>query len=71
MLRVCELTFLQMQIQSNNMESRQTNGLYVIFRVFDIGKDSMGLKILVDPESMRQREELAFTAETWSVVTGR
>jgi Ino eighty subunit 1 len=60
---------MQNQSNNNNAESRQTAGLYVIFRVFNLGIDSVGLKVLVDPESMRQRGELAFTAETWSVVT--
>ncbi|KAH6876838.1 hypothetical protein B0T10DRAFT_497374, partial [Thelonectria olida] len=41
--------------------------VYVIFRVYNVGQDSIGVKVLVDPESMRGRE-LAFTAETWSIV---
>jgi hypothetical protein len=53
---------------NSNTESRQTESIYVIFRVFNLGNDSIGLKVLVDPESIRQRGELAFTAETWSVV---
>ena len=28
------------------------------------------MKIYVDPNVMRQRGELAFTAETWSIVPG-
>jgi hypothetical protein len=39
-----------------------------MFRVFNLGQDSAGLKVLVDPEGMRLRQELAFTAEKWSVV---
>jgi hypothetical protein len=53
---------------NSNAESRRTESIYVIFRVFNLGNDSIGLKVLVDPESIRQRGELAFTAETWSVV---
>ena len=59
-----------MQDHSAQNEDRPTRSLYVVFRVFNLGKDSVGLRVLVDPESMRQREELAFTAETWTVVTG-
>jgi len=53
---------------NSNAESGRTERIYVIFRVFNLGNDSIGLKVLVDPESIRQRGELAFTAETWSVV---
>lgn len=56
---------------NNNAADRQTQNLYVIFRVFNLGGDSVGLKVLVDPEGMRQRGELTFTADTWSVVTER
>jgi hypothetical protein len=52
----------------SNDEGRRTDSVYVIFRVFNLGNDSIGLKVLVDPESIRQRGELAFTAEAWSVV---
>jgi hypothetical protein len=58
-----------MQMYTNsNVNGRRTEDIYVIFRVFNLGNDSIGLKILVDPESLRQRGELAFTAVTWSVV---
>jgi hypothetical protein len=52
----------------NNAETRQMNSMYVIFRVFNLGNDSIGLKVLVDPGTLRQPGELAFTAETWSVI---
>ncbi|KAI9372834.1 hypothetical protein BJX61DRAFT_542344 [Aspergillus egyptiacus] len=42
--------------------------VYVVFRVFNLGRDSVGVKVYVDPESMRERRELLFTAETWSVT---
>lgn len=42
----------------------------MIFRVFNLGSNSIGVKLLVDPEGMRQRGELVFTAETWSVIPG-
>ena len=57
-------------VSNNNADSRRTESVYVVFRVFNLGEDDVGLRVLVDPESMRQREELAFTAETWSVVAG-
>lgn len=59
-----------MQDKSNTAGGRRTENLYVIFRVFNLGSDSVGLKVLVDPESMRQRGELVFTTETWAVTIG-
>ena len=53
---------------NSNANSRRAEEIYVIFRVFNLRKDSIGLKILVDPESIRQRGELEFTPTTWSVV---
>ncbi|KAK0705957.1 hypothetical protein B0T26DRAFT_679718 [Lasiosphaeria miniovina] len=55
-------------VSNNNANDRQTDALYVVFRVFNLGADAVGLRVLVDPESMRQRGELAFAAELWSVV---
>ncbi|KAH8698523.1 hypothetical protein BGW36DRAFT_376264 [Talaromyces proteolyticus] len=60
-----------MQANSNgHMGSGQTDSIYVIFRVFDVGKDSMEMKVYVDPETMRERAELLFTAKTWSILPG-
>lgn len=59
-------------MQNNSIGNNDNNNqrtVYVIFRVFRLGSDNVGLKVLVDPEGMRQRGELSFTAETWSVIT--
>ena len=65
------LTADQMQrYTKSNVEGRRGNEIYIIFRVFNLGGDSIGLKLLVDPESMRRRNELTFTAQTWSIVIG-
>lgn len=45
-----------------------SNKIYVVFRVYNLGRDSMSLRIYMDPEQLRLNEELDFTAETWSVV---
>jgi hypothetical protein len=42
--------------------------IYVIFQVFNLEKQSIGLKIYAYPEAMRINKHLEFTAETWSVV---
>ena len=51
------------ETQSDNMDT-----VYVIFRVYNLGQQGMRVKVYVDPEMMRVREELLFTAEGWSVV---
>jgi hypothetical protein len=43
--------------------------VYMIIRVFGLGAGFVGFQLLVDPESMRRRGELVFTApESWTVV---
>lgn len=61
------LTCVQMRDFSYD-QTRNINRVYMIFRVFNLGQDTVGLKVLVDPEGLRLRRELAFTAEKWSVV---
>ncbi|XRM42034.1 hypothetical protein ABZX51_005272 [Aspergillus tubingensis] len=51
------------ETQSDNMDM-----VYVIFRVYNLGQQGMRMKVYVDPEMRRVREELLFTAEGWSVV---
>jgi hypothetical protein len=48
-----------------------TQRIYVIIRVFNLGKDNMGMRIYVDPEAMRRTGQLEFTAESWSVIPGK
>lgn len=56
--------------EMSNGETRSDNMdmVYVIFRVYNLGQQGMRMKVYVDPEMMRVREELLFTAEGWSVV---
>jgi hypothetical protein len=42
--------------------------IYVIFRVFDLGKDTMNLRIYIDPESLRLQDRLRFAPESYNVV---
>lgn len=55
--------------QAPTGQEQQLDQVYVIFRVYNIGLDSVGVRVLIDPESMRRRGELSFTAENWSVTT--
>ncbi len=53
---------------NSNHDNGNLASVYVVFRVFNLGKDNIGLRILVDPESMRLQDKLSFSAESWSVV---
>ncbi|KAE9369948.1 hypothetical protein N431DRAFT_381328 [Stipitochalara longipes BDJ] len=75
----CAMPCFVGQKQVNLMES-STNGphgnenqtvVYALFRVFNLGKSSMGLKIYIDPAEQRRVGKLAFTSKTYSVVPTR
>ncbi|KAK8076963.1 hypothetical protein PG996_003133 [Apiospora saccharicola] len=56
------------RMQENTGTTGNSSTIYVIFRVYNLGQDNMGLKIYLDPEALRVSEALKFTAESWSVV---
>ncbi len=41
--------------------------IYVIFRVYNLGRDSLNMRIYVDPEAHRGRD-LEFAEHTWTVT---
>lgn len=45
--------------------------IYAIFRVFNMTKGSLGVKVYVDPDQMRRDGELKFEVDKWTVVPGR
>ncbi|GAW19639.1 hypothetical protein ANO14919_091280 [Xylariales sp. No.14919] len=72
----CETPFFMSKSQCKRMRTK-TNGpngkerqdsIYIVFRVYNLGKKSMGCAIYVDPDAMRVKGTLNFRAETWSVV---
>lgn len=42
--------------------------VYIIFRVFNLGKEGLNLKVYVDPEAYGQRNELVFEPQSWTVT---
>ncbi|KAI1421444.1 hypothetical protein F5Y12DRAFT_767727 [Xylaria sp. FL1777] len=59
------------RIQGNfNGTDNIGNTIYVIFRVYWLGQENMGLAIYLDPESLRRSGHLKFQSELWSVVPG-
>ena len=57
------------QMQGNTNGNGNRASVYMIFRVFNLEAENISLKVLVDPESMRTRDQLSFTVKSWSVVT--
>lgn len=55
-------------MRENVLTAGNTNFIYAIFRVYRLGQDNMGLRVYLDPESLRLSGQLEFTAETWTVV---
>lgn len=47
---------------------RNLGEVYIIFRVFNLGRGSMGLSLYVDPEEHRRKGTLRFTTDKWTVV---
>ncbi|KAK6825522.1 hypothetical protein PG987_013016 [Apiospora arundinis] len=66
----CDTPFFVSKAQcekiKENTESTET--IYAIFRVFNLGRDDMDLRVYLDPEALRQQDDLKFTSESWSVV---
>jgi hypothetical protein len=44
--------------------------VYIILRVFNLGKNNVDMRLYVDPAGMEDKGELEFTSESWSVVPG-
>ena len=42
--------------------------IYVIFRVFHLGEQGIGLKVMVDPKGLERGGELEFEADTYTVL---
>ncbi|KAL2862596.1 uncharacterized protein BJX67DRAFT_391165 [Aspergillus lucknowensis] len=70
----CDNAFFMSRSQYRRMQrmhlatyQRADPEIYVIFRVYNLGKENMRLKIYVDPESLRQEERLIFIPESYSV----
>jgi hypothetical protein len=63
---------MQMHELSQKSKSNGINvPVYLIFRVFNLGKQSMGCVIYVDPGVLETQGALKFTSERWSVTPAR
>jgi hypothetical protein len=50
------------------VDGRISNKIYVVFRVYNLGRDSLDVKVYVDPEAHRRQGSLAFASHTWTVT---
>lgn len=46
---------------------RSVPNVYIIFRVFNLGRNNLGVKLYVDPEAHRLRGDLVFESQSWTV----
>lgn len=49
-------------------EDRPATEVYIILRVFNLGKSNMGMRLYVDPATMADSGELIFEAESYTVA---
>jgi len=57
-------------MRDNAITAARKDSIDVIFGVYDLGRDNMGLQVYLDREALRLSGKLIFTTETWSVVPG-
>ncbi|KAL4919682.1 hypothetical protein BDW62DRAFT_209621 [Aspergillus aurantiobrunneus] len=58
-------------MQFNHDRTARTNEhIYVIFRVYNLGKDTMRAWLYIDPESLRREDALLFHPESYKVYPG-
>ncbi|KAH6874355.1 hypothetical protein B0T10DRAFT_205754 [Thelonectria olida] len=60
----------QYQLMGRIHSNEDRSEVYMIFRVFWLNSDRIGLRIYFDPEQLRQDGQLVFTGQTWSVTPG-
>lgn len=55
-------------VHANHTEDRSI--VYLICRVFNINRDTIGMRVYLDPEQLRQDGQLRFAGQAWSVTPG-
>ncbi|KAM0261041.1 hypothetical protein ACHAQJ_002480 [Trichoderma viride] len=66
----CETRFFISKKQYKMLHDNRgkEDSVYIIFRVFNLGKSDLGLRVYVDPAELEAKQELLFTPETFSVI---
>ncbi|KAF4468849.1 ATPase-like ATP-binding domain [Fusarium albosuccineum] len=61
----------QYQLMGRIHSKEDHEEIYIIFRVFWLNSSNIGLRIYVDPEKLKQNEQLMFREQTsWSITPG-
>ncbi|KAF5589156.1 ATPase-like ATP-binding domain-containing protein [Fusarium pseudocircinatum] len=60
----------QYQLMQQIHHTEDHSEIYVVFRVFQLDSDGIGLCVYTDPEKLRQDGRLLFKGQTWSVTPG-
>ncbi|KAL2690097.1 hypothetical protein Neosp_004165 [[Neocosmospora] mangrovei] len=68
----CEAPFYMSKSQYRLMHQCQdgTDKIYVVFRVYEVEKTAVQLRVYVNPAGLKDSGSLLYTAETWSVRPG-
>jgi hypothetical protein len=72
-LRSLETPFFCSQKQFDMMENLQleeeaSDGIYLIARVYNLGASGIGLKLYLDPATLRKQDRLKFKADVYRVT---
>jgi hypothetical protein len=49
-------------------EGQASPEVYIILRVFNLDKDTIDMRLYVDPKGIEERGDLVFTPESYSVL---
>ncbi|XEU94732.1 hypothetical protein FSHL1_000016 [Fusarium sambucinum] len=60
----------QHQLMQQIHHTEDHSEIYIVFRVFQLNSDRIGLCVYTDPEQLRQDGHLLFKGQTWSVTPG-
>lgn len=64
-----EVANITVQMRNCKITPENHDVIYTVFRVYNLGQGRMGLRIYLDPETLRLKEDLEFSSEgPWSVI---
>ncbi|KAF5680457.1 hypothetical protein FDENT_8396 [Fusarium denticulatum] len=60
----------QYQLMQQVHHTEDHSEIYIVFRVFQLNSDGVGLRVYTDPEKLRQDGALLFKGQAWSITPG-
>ncbi|KAF5638186.1 uncharacterized protein FTJAE_5432 [Fusarium tjaetaba] len=60
----------QYQLMQQIHHTEDRSEIYIVFRVFQLDSDGIGLCVYTDPEKLRQDGRLLFKGQAWSITPG-